>query len=349
MPQTILIIEDNLYHRKTLAKIIKESTNLKILTARNGAGVLYKIENIMPDIILLDIIMPELDGYYIAKELKNNQKTKDIPIIFLTIKDSVTDKLRAFEIGGVDYVTKPFHKEELLARINTHLRIKQLQEELKIKNAFLEDRELHLTKLVEERTKKIERITLAMIKTLENANLFNDFDTGNHLKRVSEYSSLIAEKYGCGKDFINKLKMYVPLHDIGKIGIRDNILKKPGRFTPEEFKEMQKHVIIGVKILGTEEVEDVAKNIVLYHHEKWDGTGYIYKLKEERIPIEARIAALSDVFDALVTQRIYKPAYTPEEAKEIIIAGSNKHFDPDLVKIFLDYFNNFKEIRNSFI
>lgn len=344
---TILIVEDNPHNRKIIATILQKYTHHRICTARDAYSVLQAIDKNSPDLILMDIIMPQMDGFELARILKNKPSTKDIPIIFLTIKNEIIDRLKGFKLGGVDFITKPFNKYELLARINIHLKIKNLQDELKFKNTILENRELHLNDLIIERTDRIEQITLAMIKSLEKASFYNDFDTGNHLKRVTEYSIFLAEKYGCESIFINRLRMYMPLHDIGKIGIPDDVLKKPDRYSEKEFSIMKNHVLIGYQMLESEEIDPVAKNIVLYHHEKWDGSGYFYGLKKEAIPIEARIAALSDVYDALISERIYKKSYSEEEADSIILENAGKHFEPRLVKIFFSYKKKLKEIKNS--
>ncbi|MBP7460530.1 MAG: response regulator [Candidatus Delongbacteria bacterium] len=344
---TILIVEDNDHNRKIIAGILQKFTPHRICTARDAAGVIQAIDSNTPDLILMDIIMPAMDGFELARVLKNKPTTRDIPIIFLTVKNEIMDRLKGFKLGGVDFITKPFNKYELLARINIHLKIKNLQDELRFKNTILENRELHLNDLIIERTDRIERITMAMIKSLEKASFYNDFDTGNHLKRVTEYSTFLAEKYGCESAFINRLRMYMPLHDIGKIGIPDDVLKKPDKYSDNEFSIMKNHVLIGYQMLESEEIDPVAKNIVLYHHEKWDGSGYFYGLKKEAIPIEARIAALSDVYDALISERIYKKSYTEDEAEAIILENAGKHFEPRLVKIFFSHKKKIREIKNS--
>ena len=333
----ILVVDDVLENRKLLAAIITKNTSYNVALAKDGEAaltLLKKSDDELPDLILLDIMMPNLSGYQVAEQLKSGVKTRDIPIIFLTALSDIGSKIKAFEMGGVDYISKPFNKYELLARISSQMKLKFFYDQIKLKNKMLEDKEIHLTYLVEEKTQKLQKMTLAMVTALENANLFNDDDTGNHIRRVSEHSAILAEGYGCSFDFIKKIRLYASLHDVGKVGIPDAILKKPGRYTVEEFKIMKAHVDIGVRMLSNNEIDDMARNIVRYHHEKWDGSGYLKGLKGENIPLEARIVSLADVYDALVTKRVYKNAFSEEEADRIIREGSGTHFDPKLVEVF---------------
>ncbi|NOY08764.1 MAG: response regulator [Spirochaetes bacterium] len=330
----VLIVDDVMENRKILANIISKNTDYDVLLAGNGFDLIQNIDRDVPDLILLDIMMPEMDGFSAARILKKRSETKDIPIIFITSVADAESKVKAFDSGGVDYITKPFNKGELLSRVNAHLRIKKLQDDLKEKNSILENRELHLIKLVEEKTRKLESATLALINALENANFFNDNDTGNHIKRVAEYSAVIAELNGCSSRFTRRIKLYASLHDVGKVGIADAVLKKPGKYTGEEFILMQEHVRIGARMLDSDELDPMARNIALYHHEKWDGSGYVNKLKGDDIPLEARVVALADVYDALGTKRVYKDAFPEDKIDRIIGEESGRHFDPDLVEAF---------------
>lgn len=346
-PKTILIVDDAAENRKLLAKIIKNETNYSISLAASGEVVLKLIEKNLPDLILLDIMMPEMDGYQLASILKKNTQTKRIPIIFLTGQTDTNSKVKALESGGIDFITKPFNSRELLAIVNAQIKLKEMQDEIIEKNKLLADRELHLKTLVEKQTLKIEKITTALITALENANQMNDTDTGKHIKRVSAYAELIAAKYGCNVDFVKRIKLYASLHDVGKVSIPDALLKKPGKYTDGEFVQMQQHVVLGAKLLDNEEIDDMAKNIALYHHEKWNGTGYVNKLSGEAIPLEARIVAIADVYDALTSKRVYKNANTDEEAIKIIKAESGKHFEPRLVDIILENHAQIIEIRKA--
>ncbi|MBU1075889.1 MAG: HD domain-containing protein [Spirochaetes bacterium] len=225
---------------------------------------------------------------------------------------------------------------------------KELHFEIQIKNKLLKNKEAHLTHLVEEKTQKIDTMAIAMVSALENVNLYNDSDTGKHIKRVSGYSTIIAEKYGCDNDYIKRIQIYASLHDVGKIGIPDEVLKKPGRYTAREYDIMKQHVKIGFQMLNDAKLDKMAKNIALYHHEKWDGSGYLKGLKGKKIPLEARIVALSDVYDALVTRRCYKKAYSEKTADTIIQGESGKHFDPKIVSVFMENKKQILKVKNLY-
>jgi putative two-component system response regulator len=332
----ILIVDDVAENRRILATILNKNTDYTVMLAGGGEAVLDAIEDNIPDLILLDIMMPKMDGYEVASILKQRKSTRGIPIVFITAVTEIESVVRAFEAGGVDYITKPFNKEELLSRVNTHMKIKLMQDELKQKNELLADRELHLTNLVEEKTKKLENTTGALITALESANFYNDSDTGSHIKRVSEYSALFARGVGADSDFVKRIRLYASLHDVGKVGLSDALLKKPGKYTPEEFDRMKEHVRIGERMLDNPEIDPMARNIALYHHEKWDGSGYLKGLTGEEIPLEARIVAIADVYDALSQRRVYKDAFAEEKVDTIIREGRGSHFDPELVDVYFD-------------
>lgn len=344
----ILVVDDVAENRKILATILKKNTDYEVMLAADGNSVLSSIESDIPDLILLDIMMPEMDGYEVARILRSRERTRDIPIIFITAVIDVESIVKAFESGGMDYITKPFNRSELLSRVDSHMKLKIIQDELKYKNLLLEDRELHLVNLVDEKTKKLEKITSALVSALESANFYNDSDTGNHIKRVSSYSVLLAEHYGCDRDFVKRIQLFASLHDIGKVGISESLLKKPGKYTTEEFVLMQKHVIIGARMLDNPEIDVMAKNVALYHHEKWEGSGYTNKMRGEDIPLEGRIVALADVFDALANRRVYKEAYDGIRIDRIIAESAGKHFDPKLVDIYFTFKDEFLRIRDNF-
>jgi putative two-component system response regulator len=301
-------------------------------------------------------MMPEIDGFQLMKEFNENNEMKNTPVIFLTSLSDTENKVKAFELGGIDYITKPFNRQELIVRINTHLKIKTLQDDLRLqqnellqKNELLSKSELHLKKLVEEKTEKIEKLNIAIVTALENANLFNDNDTGKHIKRVSAVSGFLSDKLKCNADFVKRIYLYASLHDIGKVGISENILKKPGKYTEKEFEEMKHHVVIGSQMIEGAEIDEMAGNIVLYHHEKWDGSGYVHKLKGEDIPLEARIVALADVHDALLSERPYKRAFSEEEAASIVTKELGFHFDPEIGRVFLDNLESIKKVRQELV
>ncbi|MCP5103786.1 MAG: HD domain-containing protein [bacterium] len=339
MNPKILIADDYREHRDLLVEIVTDHTGYEPVIAANGTEALnicHRDSNELPALILLDIMMPEVDGFQVAERLRNLHHTRNIPIIFITALKDKESKKRISGISNADYISKPFKIREILARINTQLEFNRVANELKMKNHILENVESYLLNLVEQKTKKIEEVTLALVNALENASLLNDSETGNHVRRVSDYSALIAESYGCSRDFVNRLKLYASLHDIGKLGLPDSILKKNGHYTAKEYEEMKQHVLIGHKMLDDENIDEMAKNIVRYHHERWDGSGYREGLKAPGIPLEARIVALADVYDALHNPKPYRHACTEEETLSFIRENSGKHFDPELVGAFLD-------------
>ncbi|MCK5679939.1 response regulator, partial [bacterium] len=270
----ILLVEDNDDNRRLVSKILGHH-GYQVIEAIDGKKALKLLSTINPDLILMDIKMPVMDGFEVARLLQKKDETREVPIIFITAKTDVESKVAAFHNGGVDYVTKPFNKEELLARVKAQLRLKNLQDELRTKNRMLADKETHLTHLVDEKVRTIEKMTLGLVTVLEDANLANDDETGNHIRRVSNFSAVLAETYGTSSKFVKRISMYASLHDVGKVGIADAILKKPGRYTPEEFVEMQQHVVVGHRMMDNAEIDPMASNIAYYHHEKWNGSGYV--------------------------------------------------------------------------
>ncbi len=344
----ILIVDDTAEIRRIIGIYLNPDYIVELASCAEEAEKI--IENVHAkgetlDLILLDVMMPGMSGFDFAGILKSGERTRDIPIIFITALNDVQNIVKGFEAGGADYVSKPFKKAELLARVRNHCKIKNLQDDLRDKNLLLQNEEIFLNKLVEEKTLKIESLTIAMVKALENANYLNDDDTGSHIIRVKQYSRKLALKYGCDSEFVKKISLYASLHDVGKVGIDPDILKKKGPYTTEEREKMKAHVKIGYNLLNDENIDEMAKNIALYHHEKWDGTGYCAHLLGEEIPLEARIVAFADVYDALTTKRVYKPAFDQAHTNEIIRQGKGKHFDPQLVEFYFEIEEEFLEIK----
>jgi len=356
----ILVVDDKPTNLDVLFNVF-DTTTYDVLFASDGETCIKIATEEHPNLILLDVMMPGMSGFEVCQHLKADARTYTIPIIFMTALADTADKVKGFSVGAVDYITKPIQPEEVLARVKAHLTIENLQAELRQKhqevqaknielhekNAMLADREVHLRHLVEEKTQKLENMTVALVNALENANLLNDDDTGKHIKRVSAYSVLLAEKYGCDPDIVKRIKLYAPLHDVGKVGLSDALLKKPGKYTPEEFIAMQQHVVIGAKMLDNPEIDTMAHNIALYHHERWDGSGYVHHLKGEQIPLEARIVAIVDEYDALTTKRVYKPAFSEEDAFNMIVEQSGTHFDPQLIELFVRYIDEIRTVKRT--
>lgn len=332
--QTILVADDTPLNLEMLAGILKDEYNIKV--AKSGVIALKIAEQFKPDLILLDIMMPEMDGYEVCKKLKQNPILKNIPVIFVTAKDQETDEAAGFNIGAVDYITKPVNPVLVKARIKTHL--------------ALYDQEKELQKQVLEKTKEISETRLKTIHMLGIASEYKDEETGAHIERMSKYCYIIAKAYGFSESDAQMLLQAAPMHDVGKISIPDSILKKPGKLTEDEFKVIQTHCAAGESLLKKQDAEifSTAAIIALQHHEKWDGSGYPNGRKGEDINLYARIVAVSDVFDALTSKRPYKEPWEPERAIQLIISESGKQFDPRVVKAFQNSLDQIITVYNEY-
>lgn len=330
---TILIVDDTPDNITALANILSD---YNIKAATNGVKALKIASRFKPDIILLDIMMPDMDGYSVCMRLKRDILTKNIPVIFVTAMDEVTDETRGFELGAVDYITKPVSPPIVLARVRTQLR--------------LYDQSRALDDLVKERTRELNESRLEIIRRLGLAAEYKDHETGMHVIRISYYCKIMAMAIGMSAEEVDLLHSASPMHDVGKIGIPDNILLKPGRLDAEERAIMERHTEFGAKIIGEHDnpLLDMARTVALTHHEKWDGTGYPQNLKGEDIPLVGRIVAIADVFDALVCKRPYKEAWPFEKAVEFIREESGRHFDPALVAAFVDHIDEIRELKNKY-
>jgi putative two-component system response regulator len=334
--QTILIVDDTAENLEILSGILRPY--YKVVAALDGESALeIVLKDPKPDMILLDVMMPGINGYEVCERLKSHPATVNIPVIFVTAMNEVKDEKFGFELGAVDYVTKPINPSVVLARIKTHL--------------ALYDQNRELEKKVQERTKEIEETRLEIIRKLGRAAEYKDNETGLHVIRMSHYSRLLAEAVvGGANEWTNLVFQAAPMHDIGKIGIPDHILLKPGKLDPEEWTLMQCHAQFGADILGDHHSEllQTARQIAICHHEKWDGTGYPNGLRGNEIPIEARIVAIADVFDALTSERPYKRAWDVEEALSYIYDNSGLHFDPGLVEHLKNLISEFLKIKDEF-
>lgn len=346
----VLVVDDNETNLKIL-KLILEKDNYEIHTTHSPENVIERMETFAPDIILLDINMPKISGYDLCREIKFSEKYKDIPVIFISALSDAQDIVKGFAMGAVDYVTKPFKSEEVRARVSTHLQIKQLQEELKEYNRSLEKR-------VQEQVEEITRTQTETIFSLAKLAQSRDDDTGKHLERVQNYCGILASELKnspysqqISDEFINNIKLASPLHDIGKVGIPDSILLKPGKLTDEEFAIMKTHTTIGYDTLkevhakfGNNAFIKMGMVIARSHHERYDGNGYPDKIKAQDIPLAARIMSIADVYDALRSKRVYKDAFSQEKSTAIILEGSSTQFDPVLVDAFERVKDKFYEI-----
>lgn len=337
----ILIVDDVESNIDLLTSLLKNQYTF--YSSNSGKGVLEQVKSSPVDLILLDIMMPEIDGYRVCRHLKEDESTRDIPIIFLTALSESEDKTRGFRLGAVDYITKPFDIEEVKARIETHLNLKLAREELQNQRAILEEK-------VKERTKELYDTRLEIVYRLGRAAEYRDNETGMHIKRMSQYCVKLGRAAGLGDEQCDLLLHASPMHDVGKIGIPDRILLKNGGLDKDEWKIMKTHTTIGGEILsGHNSIQlRMAETIALTHHERWDGSGYPKGLKGEKIPIEGRIACLCDVFDALVSWRPYKEAWPVEDAVAEIKRGADTQFDPMLVEKFLSIVDELVDVKKEF-
>jgi putative two-component system response regulator len=356
--KTLLIVDDVSENITILGAIL--SPHYKIRVANSGARALAVAKtNPRPDIILLDVMMPEMDGYQVISQLKSDPEFNNIPVIFVTALEAEPEEIRGLQLGAVDYITKPVRPAIVLARVRTQLELQESRIRLQSQNDWLE-KEVNLRT---RQNAKIQDVSLRALASLAEAR---DNETGNHILRTQAYMSVLARelsklpKYSdiLTQDVIDNYTKAAPLHDIGKVGIPDHILHKAGKHTAEEWYIMQTHAKIGADaiwrairneedLLGLEFL-NTAMEIAHHHHEKWDGSGYPNGLAENKIPLPARLMALADVFDALISKRVYKPAFTIETATSIILEGRNKHFDPDIVDAYLARLQDFTYIAAQY-
>lgn len=351
----VLIVDDSPYNITLFSELLKDKYNVRI--ALNGEKALKLIKDNPPDLILLDVMMPVMDGYETCRALKNDSMLKDIPVIFLTAKSEPKDESIGLELGAVDYITKPINPQIFLSRISAHLTNKLANDFLKNKNHYLEEE-------VERRTREVTMLQEITIMAMSALAEIRDSETGNHIQRTKLYAQELCEclsgklKYKdmLDRESIQKIVSSVPLHDIGKVGIPDSILLKPGKLTPEEFEIMKTHTTLGKEAIEkSEKMLDCPrdffkfpKEIVYCHHEKWNGSGYPMGISGEDIPLSARIVALVDVYDAVRSKRVYKAAYSHEETVGIIRSEANKHFDIEIVDAFLEIEEKFDMISRKY-
>jgi putative two-component system response regulator len=353
---TILVVDDTPDNLTLMFGLLKDRYTVK--AANSGERALKILQSdALPNLILLDIMMPGLSGYDVCREVKADPHTRDVPIIFLTAMSEVEDERKGLELGAADYITKPISPPIVLARVKTQLENKAAKDFLKDQNAYLEQQ-------VRARTEEVRAIQDVTILAMASLAETRDNDTGNHIRRTQHYVKVLAEhlsthpKFGAllTPDYIELLFKSAPLHDIGKVGIPDHILLKPGKLTAEEFEIMKTHTTLGK--LAIERAEQslgmpvaflsCAKEIANSHQEKWDGSGYPEGLKADAIPVSARLMAVADVFDALISKRVYKDAMTIEQAQQIIVQGKGSHFDPDMVDAFIEIGDQLKTIAQRY-
>jgi len=315
----LLIVDDEPTNLQVLRQVL--GADYVLLFATDGARALQLARTQQPQLILLDVMMPGMDGYAVCTQLKAESATAAIPVIFVTALADAQDEARGFEVGCVDYITKPISAAVVRARVKTHLSLVRMDE--------------------------LRETRLAIVQRLGRAAEYKDNETGMHVIRMSHYARLLALAAGCNPDWAEDLLNAAPMHDVGKIGIPDAILQKPGKLTEEEWVVMRRHPEIGAEIIGDSpaHVLQLARSVALCHHEKWDGSGYPAGLAGNAIPLDARIVALADVFDALTSERPYKKAWAPGDAIAHIQEQAGRHFDPALVECFVPLLAQLLDIR----
>ena len=343
----VLIVDDVKANVDVLVQALQNEYRLSV--ALDGEHALAIARKTKPDLILLDVSMPGMDGYEVCRRLMLDERTRDIPVILQTALSDAEDEARGLALGAVDYITKPFIPELLRARVRNHLELKRHRDDLE--------------RLVQERTRELQRIQTVMIESLGTLAEFRDPETGGHIKRTQAYMKALAlclrrdPRYAprLTDEYIELLRISAPLHDVGKLGVPDSVLLKPGTLDHAEFELMKRHTVFGNDALRISEEKlgrgtflHTAREIAYTHHEKWDGSGYPQGLKNDQIPLSGRLMAVADVYDALISKRVYKPPMSHEKAVEVIRAGSGTHFDPDLVEAFLAIHDTFRNIALTY-
>ncbi len=339
----ILIVDDEAANLKLLDRMLRGQGYGSLVLVGDPREALDHYHQARPDLILLDLNMPHLDGYEVMEQIKALDDPLTPPIVILTAQHSRDYLLRSLAAGARDFVSKPFDRNELLMRVHNLL-------DAHLAHRALHDHKAVLEQRVRERTEELHHTQLQVVQRLGMAAEYRDEETGNHILRMSHICNLLAKASGWEEAQCDLILNASPMHDIGKIGIPDHILLKPGRLEPEEWQIMKTHSVIGANLLegDNSDLMVMAREIALSHHEKWDGSGYPHELSGEDIPLAGRIAALADVFDALTSERPYKKAWTVNEALESIRENSGKHFDPKLVEVFMDELPHIVCIREQF-
>ena len=353
---TVLVVDDTPDNLTLMSGLLRDHYHVKVANQGEKALKIAQSEK-APDLILLDIMMPGIDGYEVCRRLKAHQVTRDIPVIFLTARSDTDDERLGLALGAVDYITKPISPPILLARVATHLALKATAD-------FLRDKSDYLEREVALRTLEVQAIQDVTIMAMTSLAETRDNETGNHIRRTQLYVKALAERLRQHPRFehvlndrmIDLLYKSAPLHDIGKIGIPDSILLKPGKLTVEEFEVMKTHTTLGRNAIEDAERRlgmrvaflSVSKEIAYSHQEKWDGSGYPEGLKGDAIPVSARLMAVADVYDALISKRVYKPAFSHDQACTTIVKGRGTHFDPDMVDAFVEIAEDFRSIAQKY-
>ncbi len=362
---SILVVDDEITNLSLVAGLLREHYQVKV--AKDAERAMELAQRERPDLILLDVMMPIIDGYELCRMLKADALTSSIPVIFLTSQTDTENEEMGLSLGAVDYITRPIRPGILLSRVRAHLSEAHTAHAMRVNNEYLEFE-------VNKRAKQLTAMQDVTILAMASLSETRDTDTGNHLRRTQGYVRLLAQHMQSKTDYaeyvdylneevVNVLYRCAPLHDIGKVGIPDRILLKPGRYTEEEYEVMKRHPTLGRDALesaqrvagsaanslgGPADFFNIAKELVHSHHEKWDGSGYPQGLQGQQIPIAARLMSIADVYDALISPRVYKPAMLHTKAVKIIVEGRGSFFAPELVDAFLELQHAFQNIAHRY-
>jgi len=357
-PSKILIVDDDAAICRLLTVLLRR--DFVTAEASSGEEALEILPGFQPDLMLLDIMLPGLDGYEICRRVKSGPAGPQLQVIMVSAKSSKAEQLQAYEAGADDFVIKPFDAQEMVARVRLHAQLQHANRRVASIRAEIDSRNSELKRLAEQRMRDIVNIQDVAVFTLAKVAESRDRESAGHLTRMRAYAQILAEHLAAGgpyaeqidRRFLQDLYRSSPLHDIGKVAIRDDILLKPGRLTPDEFEIMKQHAVIGADILDEAVVRchdagflTMAAEIARYHHERFDGSGYPCGLKGSQIPLPARIVALADVYDAVTSERPYKPAFPPSHARQLIEEQSGRHFDPLMVEAFRARFADFLALQ----
>jgi putative two-component system response regulator len=345
----LLLVDDEDRNLRLLEAMLAP-LDYEMHVAGDGLEAIGKAKEINPDLILMDAMMPRMDGFEATRKLKQEEALKDVPIIFVTALQDVSDKVRALELGADDFLRKPVEQTELRARVRSLLKVKAYNDHMRDYQQKLEREVKKKTVALQDALVRLKEASLDTILRLCRAAEFKDEQTGNHIYRVSAYAAHLGRTIGLEESLVEMILYAAPMHDIGKIGIPESILLKPGKLDAEEWETMKMHTIIGAQILEGSQADYIktGRIIALSHHEKWDGSGYPYGLSKHSIRIEGRVTAIADVFDALTSKRPYRDPLSLEEAFSIIEAGRGSHFDPEVVDAFFKVQQDIINIKSHF-
>lgn len=346
---TVLIVDDDPAIHRMMRRILRREASFSTSSAFNGQEAIDKLSSLVPDVVVLDIGMPGMDGFEVADKIRPHAHRHNIPVIFITGFSSVENHVKAMGMGVADFLSKTSEPEEILARLKFHVRQKRLGDERKKVTAGLQDAVKRKTDQLSIVVGKLNAVSIEVIWRLTAASEYRDMETGAHIQRMSHYAAAVAIRLGLKQKVVENILYSAPMHDVGKIGIPDSILLKPGKLDAHEWEVMKTHTRIGADILKGSTIGflRMGEMIARTHHEKWDGSGYPEGLKGNKIPLAARIVAIADVFDALTSKRPYKAAFSIEKSVGIIKEERGHHFDPEVVDAFLSIQDEILAIKEN--